>query len=85
MIPWRTSRFLLMFFLLIGSVTAIAALTMVDRATLLGWQDTILALRPGASPAVEPTASPAPVVDGGHAAELPRYPVVEINLDRAVY
>jgi hypothetical protein len=84
MIAWRTSRFLLLFFLLISSVLTIAAVVMADQAVLVSWRDYVLALRPGTVASPSPvqtvtTAVPTPVVDEGQAALLPRYPAVQIT------
>ncbi len=76
MIAWRTSRFLLMFFILQLALVGIVVGTLVQRGGVS--LDSLVAL---VRSQTGPSVSVAPVVpDGvGHPVELPQYPVVEIR------
>lgn len=77
MIAWRTSRFLLLFFLLMLAIVGVAGTTIINQMQPQFWQQPLVALR-ALMQDEELPAIPTPELGPGQAVELPRYPVVQV-------
>jgi hypothetical protein len=77
MIAWRTSRFLLLFFLLMLATLGIAGTTIVSQKKLNFWRESLVVIR---SLTQDNTATtPTPLSGPGQPIELSRYPVVQVT------
>lgn len=77
MINWRTSRFILMSFLLNASVLAIAVWMMVDQRTIVAFVNSFIPAL-GSAVREEVSVTPVPERDTGQAVGLPHYPAVQV-------
>lgn len=77
MIAWRTSRFLLLFFLLMLAVIGIAGTSIISQMQPNFWRQPFVAIRSLTQD--KTAATPLPSPGPPQAVELPRYPVVQVT------
>ncbi len=89
MIAWRTSRFLIYFFLILGGVVVISAYAKYGSPQFLsGWREFVIARveqiaisTPSPEPTIAAEATPSPDVAATQP-DLPQFPPVQIAVPR---